>query len=233
MKDASMKQNSILEKMWDTTMLALMLVSLYMVFIWVPNEKTMGIVQRIFYFHVPSAWVAFLAFGMVFFASIMYLIRRDDKWDIMAANAAELGIIFCSIVLVTGPIWAKPVWGIWWTWDPRLTLTLVLWLIYVAYTMLRVYVQDESKRARLCAVVGIIGFLDVPLVYMSIRWWRTQHPSPVIAGGDKSGLAPEMFLTLMICLLTFTVLFFYLLRKRYQLARAEEEINHLYNLVNE
>jgi heme exporter protein C len=228
-----MKRNSILEKIWEVTMFVLMFVALYLVFIWVPNEKTMGIVQRIFYFHVPSAWIAFLAFGMVFVASVMYLIRRDEKWDLLASNSAELGIIFCSIVLITGPIWAKPVWGIWWTWDPRLTLTLVLWLIYVAYSMLRVYVQDENKRARLCAVVGIIGFLDVPLVYMSIRWWRTQHPSPVIAGGEGSGLAPEMKLTFYFCLVTFTVLFFYLLRKRYHLAKAEEEINHLYQLTNE
>ncbi len=228
-----MQQESNLEKVLDAVMPLLMLTALYLVFIWVPNEKTMGLIQRIFYFHVPSAWIAFLAFGVVFFASIMYLIRRDEKWDLIAAHSAELGIVFCSIVLLTGPLWAKPVWGIWWTWDARLTLTLVLWLIYVAYLMLRVYVTDVSKRARLCAVVGIIGFLDVPLVYMSIRWWRTQHPAPVIAGGEGSGLAPEMKWVFYFCLFTFTALFVYLLRKRYRIAKAEEEVSRLYQFVNE
>jgi heme exporter protein C len=151
----------------------------------------------------------------------------------IAAISAELGLVFCSIMLVTGPIWAKPVWGIWWTWDPRLTLALVLWLIYVAYVMLRIYVVDEGKRARLSAVVGIIGFLDVPLVYMSIRWWRTQHPAPVMAGGEKSGLAPEMMFVFIFCLVTFTALFFYLLQKRYRIERAEQEINELYKKLNE
>jgi heme exporter protein C len=210
-----------------------MLATLYLVFIWVPNEKTMGIIQRIFYFHVPAAWVGFFGFGIVFVASIAYLVKRDDNWDLIAAISAELGLVFCSIMLITGPIWAKPVWGIWWTWDPRLTLALVLWLIYVAYVMLRIYVTDEGKRARLSAVVGIIGFLDVPLVYMSIRWWRTQHPAPVMAGGDKSGLAPEMMFTFIFCLVTFTALFLYLLQKRYRIEKAEQEINELYKKISE
>jgi heme exporter protein C len=132
---------------------------------------------------------------------------------------------------VTGPIWAKPVWGIWWTWDARLTLTLVLWLIYVAYIMLRVYVRDESRRARLSAVVGIIGFLDVPLVYMSIRWWRTQHPAPVMAGGESSGLAPEMLTTFIVCLAAFTLLFVYLLIKRYRIERLQDDVNELYRMI--
>lgn len=227
-----MKSN-VLDRVFDGVMLCLMLAALYLVFIWVPNEKTMGIIQRIFYFHVPAAWVGFLAFGIVFVASIAYLVKRDDNWDLIAAISAELGLVFCSIMLITGPIWAKPVWGIWWTWDPRLTLALVLWLIYVAYVMLRIYVTDEGKRARLSAVVGIIGFLDVPLVYMSIRWWRTQHPAPVMAGGDKSGLAPEMMFTFIFCLITFSALFFYLLQKRYRIERAEQEINELYKKVSD
>ncbi len=226
-------KSDVWEKLLDGVMLILMTVALYLVFVWVPNEKTMGIIQRIFYFHVPSAWVGFLAFGVVFIASIAYLIKRNDQWDMIAAISAELGLVFCSIMLVTGPIWAKPVWGIWWTWDPRLTLALVLWLIYVAYVMLRIYVADEGKRARLSAVVGIIGFLDVPLVYMSIRWWRTQHPAPVMAGGEKSGLAPEMLFVFIFCLVTFTVLFFYLLQKRYRIEKAEQEINELYKKINE
>ncbi len=227
-----MKSN-VLERVFDGVMLLLMIAALYLVFIWVPNEKTMGIVQRIFYFHVPAAWVGFLGFGIVFVASIAYLVKRNDNWDMIASISAELGLVFCSIMLITGPIWAKPVWGIWWTWDPRLTLSLVLWLIYVAYVMLRIYVTDEGKRARLSAVVGIIGFLDVPLVYMSIRWWRTQHPAPVMAGGEDSGLAPEMRFVLFFCLLTFTVLFFYLLQKRYRIEKAEQEVNELYKKVSD
>ena len=226
-------KSSVLDRVFDGVMLCLMLAALYLVFIWVPNEKTMGIIQRVFYFHVPAAWVGFLAFGIVFIASIAYLVKRNDNWDLIAAISAELGLVFCSIMLITGPIWAKPVWGIWWTWDPRLTLALVLWLIYVAYVMLRIYVTDEGKRARLSAVVGIIGFLDVPLFYMSIRWWRTQHPAPVMAGGEKSGLAPEMMFTFIFCLITFTVLFFYLLQKRYRIEKAEQEINELYKKVND
>lgn len=226
-------KSTVLDRVFDGVILCLMLVALYFVFIWVPNEKTMGIIQRIFYFHVPAAWVAFLAFGIVFAASIAYLVSRNDHWDLIAAISAELGLVFCSIMLITGPIWAKPVWGIWWTWDPRLTLALVLWLIYVAYVMLRIYIDDEGKRARLSAVVGIIGFLDVPLVYMSIRWWRTQHPAAVMGGGEKSGLAPEMMLTFIVCLITFTTLFFYLLQKRYGIEKAEQEINELYKKLGD
>lgn len=224
-------KNGVGEKILDAAMLLVMLLALYLTFIWVPNEKTMGIIQRVFYFHVPAAWVSFLAFGFVFFASIMYLIKRDDKWDAMAVCSAEIGLLFCTIVLVTGPIWAKPVWGIWWTWDARLTLTLVLWLIYLAYTMLRAYIDDPLKRGRLSAVVGIVGFVDVPLVYFSIRWWRTQHPAPVMAGGEGSGLAPEMRMVLMFCLAAFTLLFIYLLNKRLKLEKTEREIELLYRTV--
>lgn len=222
-----------IERILDGLLFIMMSVCLYLVFVWVPNEKTMGIIQRIFYFHVPSAWVGFLAFGVVFAMSIMYLIKRDDKWDRLASISAEIGLLFTTIMLTTGPIWAKPVWGIWWTWDARLTLALVLWLIYVAYVMLRVYIHEDAKRARLSAVVGIIGFLDVPLVYMSIRWWRTQHPSPVMAGGEKSGLAPEMLLTFLLCLFTFTLLYLVLLNKRYRLEVCQKELDEMYKLVQE
>lgn len=190
---------------------------LYMALLYAPTEQTMGDVQRIFYFHVPSAWVAFFAFFLVFLFSFIYLMRGGEKWDIRANAAAEIGILFCTMVLITGPIWAKPVWGIWWTWDARLTLTLVLWLIYVGYLMLRQYVADPERRATFSAVVGIIGFIDVPIVYFSIRWWRTQHPQPVIAGGEDSGLNPAMWYTLIVCLVGWVLLFFYLLRKRTEL----------------
>lgn len=206
-----------------------MLVGLYM--IWhVPADAEQGVVQKIFYFHVPVAWVAFLAFLMVFIFSFRYLVTHDRRFDIRAQAAAELGVLFCTLVLITGPIWAKPIWGIWWTWDARLTLTLVLWLIYVAYLMLRHYVESSEKRATLSAIVGIIGFIDVPLVYFAIRWWRTQHPQPVLMGGDDSGMDPAMRATFFVCLFAFTVIFFYLYRRRVALEDMREDLDELHQL---
>jgi len=201
------------------------------VFLYAPRERTMGDVQRIFYFHVSSAWISFLAFFVVCVCSIAYLVTRRPRWDHRAQASAELGVLFCSLVLITGPLWARPVWLIWWTWDTRLTTTLVLWLIYVAYLMLRSLVSDSSKRATLSAVVGIVGFVDVPIVHLSIRWWRTQHPSPVVMGGKGSGLDPDMKLVFFFCLATFTLLYFFLMEKRLKLARAEEELNDLYRQI--
>ena len=142
----------------------LFLVALYHVFISAPTEKTMGDIQRIFYIHLPSAFISFLAFFVVFLMSLLYLLTRKPHWDWAAVSAAEVGVISCAVVLTTGPLWAKPVWGVWWTWDARLTSTLVLFLIYVSYLMLRLYVEDETRRATLAAVVGILGFVDVPVV---------------------------------------------------------------------
>jgi heme exporter protein C len=210
-----------------------MLAALYMVFLYAPIEKTMGAVQKIFYFHVSSAWVSFLAFFFVFIFSLAYLMRRDKKWDDCAAAAAEVGILFCSLVLITGPIWAKPAWGIWWTWDARLTLTLILWLVYVGYIMLRYYVIDPEKKATFSAVIGIIGFIDVPLVYLSIRWWRTQHPSPVMGGGEDSGLDPAMAHAFLVSLAAFTILFFYLWKKRVQLEKLKEKTEELQNRLED
>ncbi len=186
----------------------LIIVSLYLVFMFVPTEESMGVVQRIFYFHVPIAWVAFLAFFIVFIGSTMYLWKRSEKWDYIAHASAETGIIFTTLVLITGSIWAKPIWGTWWVWEPRLTTALVLWFIYIAYLMVRSFATEESRGARFAAIVGIVGFIDVPIVALAIVLWRTQHPGPVIFGG---GLAPPMLLTLIICILAFTALFFYLL----------------------
>ena len=184
-----------------------MLVSLYMAFLYAPREATMGDVQRIFYFHVPSAWLAFFAFFLVFVFSFAYLLRGGRRWDTLAAASAEIGVLFCTLVLVTGPIWARPVWGAWWTWDTRLTTTLVLWLIYVAYLMVRSFASDESRAARFGAVIGIAGFLDVPIVALAIQLWRTQHPGPAIFTG---GLEPRMVLALVVCIVAFTFLFLYL-----------------------
>jgi heme exporter protein C len=199
-------------------------VSLWMIFFYAPEEATMGPVQRIFYIHVSAAWVAFLGYFVLFIGSVTYLIKRSQKADDWAHAAGEVGFIFCTLVLVTGPLWAKPVWGIWWTWDARLTTTFLLWLLYVSYLMLRSYVFNPGRSAILAAVVGIIGFVDVPVNYMAIRWWRTQHPQPVIGGGEGSGLDPAMRLTLYGCTLAFLSLFFYLVRERIALARLRREL---------
>jgi heme exporter protein C len=202
-----------------------MIVALYMAFLYAPPEATMGDVQRIFYFHVPSAWIAFLAFGVVFVASIQWLRTRDLKWDALAVSATEVGVAFCTIALITGSIWAKPVWGTWWDWDPRLTTTLVLWLIYVSYIMLRSMVENPARRASLAAVVGIVGFIDVPIVFFSIRLWRTIHP--VLITTESAGMAPAMLATLLVSLGAFTLLFVHILQIRLRLEQQRLEVHKL------
>jgi heme exporter protein C len=208
------------------------LVALYMIFLYAPQEATMGEVQRIFYIHVSSAWTAGTAYLLVFVGSVIFLWKHSPRADDLAHSAGEVGFIFCSCVLVTGPLWAKPAWGIWWAWDARLTLTFVLWLLFVSYLMLRSYVSNPARAASLAAVVGIIGFVDVPIDYMAIRWWRTQHPQPVIAGGSGSGLDPRMFLTFMVSVGAFHCLFFYLVRERMGLARARRELGAIRRVLN-
>ncbi len=174
---------------------------------------------RIFYFHVPLAWVAFLAFFIVFLASILYLRTAQPQYDSIALSAAEVGVVFTTLVLVTGSIWARPVWGTWWSWDARLTTTLVLWFIYMGYLMLRSYISDERRAARFSAVVGIVGFLDVPIVYQSVVWWRTLHPGPTVFAEGGIALPPEMRWVFGLCMLAFTVLAVYLWLTRLEVAR--------------
>jgi len=188
-----------------------------------PTEQTMGNVQRIFYYHVPSAWTAFLLFFVNFLASVVYIWKRSAAADAIAAATAEVGVVFCTVVLITGPIWARPVWGIWWTWDARLTTTLVLWLIYVSYLVLRSY-STGSQTALLAAALAIFGFVDVPIVYMTIRWFRTQHPSPVIGGGQNSGLDPSMWPPLLWNWLAWSMLAVILIAVRYRLQVMEEDV---------
>lgn len=202
----------------------LIVASLFMALVYAPTERFMGDVQRIFYFHVPLAWLAFLSFFIVFVASIQFLRRRSAAWDRLAYCAAEIGTLFTTLVLITGSLWARPVWGTWWTWDPRLTTTLILWLIYVAYLTVRSYAAESGRGARFAAVVGIIGFADVPIVYLSIYWWRTLHPGPVIQTG---GLDPAMRTALFVSLFAFTVFYVMLLRYRLRLRRIEAEIDEL------
>jgi heme exporter protein C len=201
--------------------LALLSYALYEALVAAPTEQTMGDVQRIFYYHVPSAWTAFLLFMINFVASIVYLVWRSEKADIIALVTAEVGVVFCTVVLVTGPIWARPVWGIWWTWDLRLTLTLVLWLIYVSYLMLRRF-SSGSQTPLMAAVLAVFGALDVPLVYFSIWYFRTQHPSPVIGRGGS--LDPRMARVLLINWAAFLCFAFLVCCSRYRLERLKREV---------
>ena len=204
--------------------LLLMLAALYMIFVYVPTEANMGAVQRIFYFHVPLAWLAFMAFFIVFVCSIAYLAKRNQKWARIASSSAEVGVIFTTLFLVSGSIWAKPIWGVWWTWEPRLTAALVLWIIYIAYLLVRSYVHNKEQGARFAAVVGIVGFVDVPVVALAITLWRTEHPSPIIFEG---GLAPSMLYTLLVCIAAFSVLFLILLFQRLANKELESEIKKI------
>ena len=205
----------------------LFILSLYLIFWYVPTEETMGVVQRIFYFHVPLAWIAFLAFFIVFLCSILYLWRRDDRWDIIASSSAEIGVVFTTLVLITGSIWAKSIWGVWWVWEPRLTTVLIMWLIYIAYLLVRSYTAQEPRGARFAAVVGIVGFFNVPITALAIALWRTQHPEAVILQG---GLAPSMMLALLVSLIAFTVLYCLLLMLRVSMKRDEAVLGRLRQL---
>jgi len=215
-----------LKTSWLATAAVAALIGLagYAALFMAPTERTMGLIQRIFYFHVPSAWTGFVAFFLVLVSSIAYLFRRRPQWDWLAVSAAEVGVACFTVVLVTGPIWAKPVWGIWWTWDARLTSTFVLWVMYVSYLLLRTLVGDPERRAMVSAVFGIFAFLDVPLVYLSIWFWRTQHPQPVIGGG---GLDKRMWPVFSICWAALLALMVLLVRQRYRLEALRHEVHEL------
>ncbi len=201
-------------------------ISLLMVVGYAPTERVQGVVQRIFYFHVPMAWTAYLAFFVVLVASIGYLRTRDLRWDAVARASVEVGLLFTTLVLITGSLWGKPIWNTWWTWDARLTSTLVLWFTYVAYVMLRAYTPDLERGARFGAVLGVIGFLDVPIVHFSVQWWRGLHPSPVVVRSDPQ-LPPEMRTTLLVCMIAMTLLYATFMIYRTRLERIRDEIRLL------
>ena len=206
---------------------ALMIFAGYAALFVAPDEKTMHAIQRIFYFHVPSAICAFTAFFVVFVASLAYLGTRKPQWDWLAVAGAEVGVVCSTIVLITGPIWAHPVWGVWWTWDARLTSTFVLWLLYAAYLLLRGFLEDPQRKAVFSSIFGIFAFLDVPLVYFSNRLWRTQHPQPVILGGSNSGLDPMMSKVLLISFVSVLCITAILISDRYRLERLRSEYEEL------
>jgi heme exporter protein C len=202
--------------------------ALYEALIAAPTEQTMGEVQRIFYYHVPSAWTAFTLFFINFVASILYLVRRNPAADIVALVSAEVGVVFCAIVLVTGPIWARPVWGIWWApGDIRLTSTLVLWLIYVSYLVLRRF-SSSGQTPTLAAALAVLGALCVPFVYFSIWFFRTQHPQPVMGGGGS--IDPRMLHVLLINWLAFSCFAFLVCWSRYRLESLQREVDQAHAL---
>jgi heme exporter protein C len=196
-------------------------VAVWAALIYAPIDAIQGIAWRIFYFHVPVAWTAYLAFGVVFGASILYLWRRDERWDWLARAAAEIGVVFTTLTLISGSLWGRPIWGAWWTWDPRLTTTLILWFIYVGYLLLRGYLGRTPSAARSAAVVGILGFVDVPINYLSTTWWRTQHPSLMVTTDNAGHLPGAALFALFAALAAFTLLFGFLLLQVYRLERLQ------------
>ena len=206
----------------------LFLINLYLIFFYAPTEQVMGNIQRLFYFHLPTVWVGFLAFFIVFVSSIAYLLKRDPVWDWRAYAAGEAGVVFLTVAIVTGAIWAKPVWGVWWIWDPKLTTTFILWVIYIGYMMVRAYAPSGERGARWAAVVGIVGFVDVPIVYYASELWRSLHPELVTGPfADTGGLETAMRTTLYFSLFAFTLVFIYLFRERIAQRRDEDTLAEL------
>ena len=203
----------------------LMALTLYLVYLWAPTEQNLGVSQRIFYFHVPLGWLGMVSIAVVAAASILHLYTGRQKWDDLAYSSAELGVIFASLILVTGAIWAKPVWGVWWTWDPKLTTTLVLWFIYVGYMMVRAYGPTGSQGRRFASVIALIGAIDAPIIYKATDWWHSAHPENNI----PSDLNGQIALTLLVSVVTFTVMYVYLLLERYSLRRSESDLDELHH----
>ena len=205
--------------------------TLYMIFLFAPTEATQGHTQRIFYIHVPLAVVG--AYGsalLLFIGCLGFLVTRDLKWDRFAATSAEMGVVFTAAQLLTAMMWAKPIWGTWYVFDSRGTLQIVLLLIFIAYFMLRSYLPDREKRAKLCAVFGLLGMVDVPINYLSIYLFRTQHPQPVISPGG-GGVDPDMSKTLLMSFLAITFLYAYVFVRRTTVAKIEEEVDYLTQVV--
>ncbi|MDQ6747030.1 MAG: cytochrome c biogenesis protein CcsA [Candidatus Dormibacteraeota bacterium] len=204
--------------------LVVLLFSTGLAFLYAPPDVIQGQAQRIFYFHVPLAWVAYLAFFLVLVGSAGYLWHPQARWDRLAHAAAELGLVLTTLVLITGSLWGKTIWGTWWSWDPRLTATLVLWFIYLGYGMIRSLTVDPERGRRWAAVLGIVGFVDVPIVHQSVVWWRSLHPAPVVLSASGPQLPASMLLTLLVNLLAYTLLFGWLLLWRMRIARMEAAV---------
>jgi heme exporter protein C len=207
--------------------LILVLVGLYWGLVQAPPDAYQGDSQRILYLHIPSILIAYLSFFLVFVGSCLYLWKRENRDDMLAYSAAEIGVLFTALTIIEGSIWGKPTWGVWWTWDARLTLTAILLLIFAGYLMLRSLVEEESRAASSAAILGIIGFLDIPLIHMSVYWWRTLHQPPSILRPDKApwdNVHPAMLTALAINFVAFVLLYCYLLSLRFRLGEMTNEI---------
>ena len=219
---------NLTDRLLPPAVIVSMLAALYLVFVGVPTDSFQGPVQRIFYVHMAMWLATFTAFGLVGVASMFYLWKRTAGWDHLGRASAELGLVFCSLGLITGSIWAKPIWGTWWTWDPRLTLTLILWMIYAAYLLLRSLANEPRQGATLAAILGVSGVVDLYLINRAVYWWRGIHPAVIVNREGGSGLSdPLMRLTLVVCMLAFFLLFLWLLRLRIRTARLQDTVDDL------
>ena len=198
----------------------------YFIWIYAPVEVTMGILQKIFYFHLPLAWWGLISFFIVFCASLVFLITKKPVMDRLAQAAAEMGLLYSGLALVTGSLWARAAWNTWWTWDPRLSTTLVMWFIYAGYLALRQSIDNPQKMRAVCAVLGVVAFLNVPLVFLSARMWRSIHPAVFGSGGG--GLEPEMMTTLLVCIFAWGILTIGILLYRVRQLDIKDRIKSLF-----
>lgn len=231
-----MPEPTIFHRVLVIMAIPMVIMALYLTFIYTPVERQMGLVQKVFYFHVGSAWNAFFAFFIVGLFSVLYLIKRKRIYDMIAKTSAEIGVVFTAIVLTTGPIWARSAWNTWWTWEPRLTTTLILFFIYVAYIAIRHLELEWEKKARLSSVLGIIGALMVPIVYMSIYWWESNlHPviGEDIDGSKASALEPSMLFTLIFTVFTMTLIYGIFMQKGLYVEKLQYHVSKLKTKANE
>ena len=208
---------------------ALMAFTLWMIFFWVPTESNQGNIQRILYIHVPVAWGAMLAIIFVAAASFLYLRTQNETWDRLAVATAETGVVFGALMLITGMIWARPVWGVWWTGEAKLTTALILFFIYIAYLMFRAYFPPGAQRQRLAAIIGLIGAIDTPIIYYAANLWSQAHP-PAVVGPDsdsESAFSGEFGLTLFVATMAFTFLFIYIARERLSTRETEDTLTEI------
>ncbi|HCP33461.1 MAG: heme ABC transporter permease CcmC [SAR324 cluster bacterium] len=203
----------------------------YWIFEWTPVETSQGFAQKIMYLHVPTVIIAYLAFFIVFAFSIAYLWKRDLMFDRIAKASAEVGLLFCALVLITGAVWGRPIWGTYWVWDARLTTTLLLFLIFMGYFLLRMSTDDRDKESRLAAVIGIIGFLDIPIIHKSVEWWRTLHQPTTLfkaeEGIAKPSIPDELLYPLLATMLVMLLFYLFLLQLRYRVEASQDELNLL------
>ncbi|BCL82738.1 cytochrome C biogenesis protein CcmC [Ktedonobacteria bacterium brp13] len=206
-------------------------ITIWMIFVYTPIDALQGVAQRILYFHVPTAWAGMFSFVLMAGLGIVYLIKPDERLDWVARSAAEVGLVFLTITMILGSLWGRPIWGAWWVWDPKLTACLIMWFMYVGYLMLRSYYGRNHDSARVGAVVGIIGAIDVPIIYLSVNWWRGQHPTQEI--GASGALPPQAIITFLVAIVAFSLLYAFLMIQVYQLQRLQTIAQRLRETVVE